>query len=411
MKHFKIIFVTISVLILSGCWDKVEVENVGYVTVIGLDKGNNGSIKVTFDIQNPQVGSSEIAKAENEPQSEVISFDAPDITSARDTANINVTRRLTFAHTKAIVIGEEFARTEKFYDVAGELLRGRELRGDALVVITKERAEEFMRENKPALETRKHKFYIFMGERWKETGVAPNSNVHRLLQRTEQDESLYLGIYGTARKSNETKYGKEDEYLPGEMDLKVENPIQMIGSAVFKNGKMIGSLTGNETRMALMLRKNFMLNGISASFQDPLDKEAAITVVEYKDKPPIIKINTSSDKPKIDVKVTVKIDVISIHSHIDYVEDLEKQDLLKQHIKKQLEERANKLVERTKNEFKAEPFVWGITARKNFWTYDDYVAYDWMNKYPNSDVNIEFDVSLVGFGKELKPSNVKKIRD
>ena len=47
------------------------------------------------------------------------------------------------------------------------------------------------------------------------------------------------------------------------------DPVQMIGSAVFKDGKMIGTLTGEETRITLFLRRKALGHTFVQSFPIP----------------------------------------------------------------------------------------------------------------------------------------------
>jgi Ger(x)C family germination protein len=404
------IFILMSGL-LSGCWDKIELEELGYVAAIGVDKGEGGNISVTFQIQNPQVGSSERAKAENEPAFKLITFEAADIISARDTASANVARRLDFSHANALILSEEFARSEDCYKHMGEMLRNREIRGEINLIVSRESASEFIRHNKPPMETRPMKFYDLISKRWHESGITPSSTLHGFMQRTEQDLSLYLAIYATTKKDVEKKLDLEDEYIAGEIKMESDNPVQLIGSAVFRNGKMIGTINGEETRFSMMFRQGEEFSGIMAVLNDPIEKNKKITARLYKQKQPKIKMDLKGDRPKIEVTVFVEYETVLIPSHIDYVENLENQKLLKTAIKNMVEGKAQKLIEKTQTEFEGEPFIWGSTVRKKFLKYDDFAKYEWMNKYSSAEVKINYDIKLRGFGKELRPSDLNKIED
>ena len=58
MRKLKFISILIMVLFLSGCWDRMEIEDIGYVAVIGIDDGDFDNLRITFQITNPQVGTS-----------------------------------------------------------------------------------------------------------------------------------------------------------------------------------------------------------------------------------------------------------------------------------------------------------------------------------------------------------------
>ncbi|WP_018247436.1 Ger(x)C family spore germination C-terminal domain-containing protein [Orenia marismortui] len=124
-----------------------------------------------------------------------------------------------------------------------------------------------------------------------------------------------------------------------------------------------------------------------------------------------IEMDLSTDTPKVDVIVPVKFEILSIASGIDYIENLEKQKILKDSIASSLEDKAMRLVNRTQQEFKGDPFQWYLIARKEFWTLDEYIKYNWMKSYPRAEVNIRFDIKTVNFGRQFRPFKKEEIKD
>lgn len=104
-------------MLLTGRWDQLELEEQAYVVVMGLDKGASGMVDVTFQIANPQVGSTDKGSAQNEPPSDTVTFSTPDILSAKDIANSIVTRTISFSHLRTIIVGEELAKSSFFHHV------------------------------------------------------------------------------------------------------------------------------------------------------------------------------------------------------------------------------------------------------------------------------------------------------
>jgi spore germination protein KC len=411
MRRIMMAINIIIMLVFTGCWDKNELEELGYVAAIGVDLREDRRMVVTYQIQNPQVGSSVRAEAQNEKESSIITLDAADILSARETSGANISRKIDFSQANILILGEEFAKSETCFENLSELLREREIKSDISIVVCREKAAEFIRNNRPSLETRPMKFYDLMARRWKETGLAPPADLHMLTQKTERDKGLFLAIYATAKESYKKELREEDQYLPGEVPLKSTNPTQIIGSAVFKEGKMFSNLTGEETRIVLNLRPEARFSGINVTYKDPLDEKYRISARLYKVKSPQLKIDISDEKPKIDVKLELEIRITNIPSHIDYVEDLEKQKVLKRSIEEDIKEETNSLIEKTQRELKAEPFNWRPIAASKFWTYEDLKKYDWMGKYSEAEINFDVEVKLKDFGKELKPSSLERIRD
>ena len=77
MMKKQTVFVSCFFLLLTGCWDKVEIEDLAYVIAIGLDKTEGENLVITYQIAIPEGG-------EGDTESEIISIQAPDFLSARD---------------------------------------------------------------------------------------------------------------------------------------------------------------------------------------------------------------------------------------------------------------------------------------------------------------------------------------
>jgi Ger(x)C family germination protein len=406
IRRFLVILIIIfTASFLLGCWDKIELEEQGYVGVIGMDKGKGNKISITFQITNPQTGGIQQSQlgGESQGKSAIITFDAVGPLTARDISTITVARKIDLSHAKAIVIGEEFARSEDFFHVLEATLRDKQLRLSTTIIVSREKASEFIRNNKPLLDDKGQKFYEFMSTRWKDTALVPLSDLNRFMQRTETNESLFLSIYGSTRQYAEKNGENEADYLPGQLKIESKNDVELIGSAVFKKGKMIGKITGDETRLNELLREKPEFESMLISFPDPIDKKYRIEGRLTKRKRTKISLDISGNRPRIYVYVPISIEILSIPSFIDYVENKKMQSLLKKSIEKYMLEKSMALINKTQTEFKGEPFMWELVVRRKFLNYDDYKSYGWMDKYADADVYISYDVSLIGFGKQLAP--------
>lgn len=406
-----IMFIFFLVVILTGCWDKKEIEERAFIAAIGIDNGNKENLSVTLLIANPQVGTSDIARAENEPASEIITFETPDIASVKELANVTVTREITYSHVRVIIIGEEFAKSDEFLPLSDYLMRDRELRREADLIVSKEKAADFIRGNDAKLETRAHKHYELMATRWQETGLSPFATFDHYIERIITDESLFLAVYGTTETLDSKLAGKEDNYTAGQVDKYGGNPLQMIGSAVIKEGKMIGTLTGEETRLSLILRPKIKMDSYIVNYPDPLKRGHDVTVRLIKHRENKYKMDLFKETPELKVTIPIDVEIIGIPSGIDYVTDLEKQELFKESVKEKMHKKAMALVKKTQDEFEGEPFLWGSIARKEFATTKEFDQFDWMKMYPYINIQIDYEVTFVDSGRLLKPYDLDKIRD
>lgn len=401
----------LSLFLLTGCWDKIELEEQAFVVVVGLDKGENGMLDVTYQIANPQVGSTDRSKAEKEKAFEIVTLSAPNLTVATQITNVSVSRNVTLSHVKALIVGEELAKDNMFLHISETITKERGLRENLLFLVSKEKASDFIKHHKTPFETRPHKFYDLMGQRWKETGFVPLSTYQMYLKNTQHDAGAFLAIYSTAKNRKQQAKKEEDENVAGEVKIRSGSHTQSIGSVVFKNGKAIGKLTGEETRLALMLQQDSDVKEWTTSFTDPIQTKETIgtrIIIEKKAK---INVNTKKSSPVITATVPVKVDIVSVPSLINYSTDQEHGEKLKSHIEKELEKKTDNIVKQSQEKLKVDIFEFYYLARRTFLTMKQYERYNWMKSYPNATVNIDYEVELYQFGEQVLPTNRQKVRD
>lgn len=408
MKRYTLIMLVFIIpLTMTGCWDRVELEEEAYVISVGIDKAkdNENMFSITYRIADTE-GASQVQnggqRRSGEDTSEIITLSAPEFLTGRDLITASVARRLNFSHVRVLVIGESLATTPDVYRAIMSTLRDREFRRYAYVMVSRESAEDFIRSNKPRLEKEPHKFYDYISRRWLEVGLVPIPTVSNYVERFEMKSSLFLGAYCTTVDRGRHEFGYESDYLPGEIDKRGGNPAQIIGSSVFKESKMIGSLTGEETRLAMLMSPDSKADQMFITFPDPFIPEKRLSARMIKQGNVKIKADISGEIPKIEAKVAVQLKLLSIPSRVNYTDNEDNRDKLKEHFAKYMEEKSMLLVKRTKEEFEGEPFQWSLAVRRKFWTLEEFLKYDWMKKYPKAKVSIKYDVKIIGTGKLLK---------
>jgi spore germination protein KC len=415
----RLLGILILVCLLTGCWDRKELEQMSYATAIGLDipEGVNlnekQAVDVTFQFSNPKLNIRGATGQVDKGEKNIITLTAPDFITAKNLANSFVTRQISFSHAKTIVVSEELAKSDMFLRFIGTALKEREVRRETSIIVSEGKAAEFIRKNKPEMMIRPHKYYQFIIDRSVETGLVPEATINRLFAITDGDADLFLAISGSVSEKREgSSFQEEDQYFAGSVPKKGGNPVQLIGSAVFKEGKMIGKLTGEETRATLLLDNTSRIEDMFVSFNDPVEKKYKVAVRVKKKTATDIKIKLRKGPPKINVKVPLEIELLSVPSMVDYAGDMKKQMILKKWIEKEIENNMVPLVEKTQKEYKSEPFYWSLAVRPLFSTTKAYEEWDWTNKnYPFADITIDVQVDIIGFGKQLKESEMEKVKD
>jgi len=399
------LFMMSSLLLLSGCWDYKELDDMAYVVVIGLDKAEKDEhlIKVSYVFSNPQVGTSTIADvAKNEKSNESITLEAPNIVTAKDLSNIFVSRRIDFTHLRLLVVGEEFARTEEAKKHISQLARDSEVRSNIFIMVTKEPAYKFIRENKPIFETRIHRYVSAITLIVKKTGLTPNSLYLDYASNISEPYSTMLSAYSTT-KVNETSKNIGAKNIAGDYAKQGGDSAEILGAAVIKQGVMIGKLTGNEVRLANLVSAS-LVEDINRSFPDPKKENEFISLklrknTEIKNK---VKINLTKEFPEINVTVPLQLEVLSSPSSTNYITNKQNRLLLSKHIKQELEKETSDLIAKSQNKY-GDIFGFHYNARTQFLKYKDWIDYNWEEKYKHAKISISYVCTCKNFGKVIAP--------
>ncbi|KAA0549921.1 Ger(x)C family spore germination protein [Bacillus sp. BGMRC 2118] len=115
MKKLKIGFIScISLMLLTGCWDRMEVNDVAFVTATGFDKVDENAFQISVQIPLPSAmggaGSSGGGGGTSGGPSYIDSEIGRNVREANDNLQSRLSRQLFFGHRRVLVFGEEMAR-------------------------------------------------------------------------------------------------------------------------------------------------------------------------------------------------------------------------------------------------------------------------------------------------------------
>ncbi|MGV3464508.1 MAG: Ger(x)C family spore germination protein [Heyndrickxia sp.] len=134
----------ICTVLISGCWGKKELTDIAFIIAIGLDKAEDGDYIASFQIVNPGNVASAQPGSQGLPVA-VYKTKGKDLVSMAKLGSKRVSRRLYFAHTNLVVIGEKLAR-EGMLDLFDALERDKDFRITTSVVIARNgTAEDLLR--------------------------------------------------------------------------------------------------------------------------------------------------------------------------------------------------------------------------------------------------------------------------
>ncbi|MGI5920319.1 MAG: Ger(x)C family spore germination protein [Syntrophomonadaceae bacterium] len=225
-----VLLILLLVISQAGCWDADEINELGFVLCVALDRSGN-EYKVTTQIAKPETYSKTPSGGSQPKQQQpfwVISATGKTIFEAiRNLANISP-RRIFWAHIKVIIIGEELAR-HNIHDVLDFFSRNPELRLRTLIAVTPGEAGKLLdiipiMEKDPATDL----------ERIIENRNLSGKGYRIMLKNFLED---YLEPNGNPVASRVILCKSEGTPV-----------IKLNGAAVFRKNKMVGWLNEKETR-------------------------------------------------------------------------------------------------------------------------------------------------------------------
>ncbi|MEC0128802.1 Ger(x)C family spore germination protein [Paenibacillus pabuli] len=121
--------------LLTGCWDRQELNELGIMLGLGVDKDGE-MIKVTAQVVVPNEVSSKSGGGKGTPVTQY-QASAPTLFEAMQKLTQSSPRRIFMAHIRVMVIGEEYARKVGIYDVTEALMREPTVRPDYYVMVAR----------------------------------------------------------------------------------------------------------------------------------------------------------------------------------------------------------------------------------------------------------------------------------
>lgn len=399
-------------LLLSGCGSHYEPDALSYVLLIGIDEGTQNTLRVSFMIANPKElaggsGAQSGTGGGNEIKgtaSPVATVESPSLYAAMNMVNTFVGRKISLMHAKGIIFSEKMARDGSMALFIPALTQYRETRGTAFLAVTKDKPEKILQEMKPLLEANPAKYIELLAATSQYTGFIPSIQLQEFYNESKVEGIAPVSILFASSKHKLSEDGKgnfrrEGAYVAGQMSKKGGVALEAMGAAVFRDGVMVGELTGDETTLQAMLRGKFK-RGIF-SMEDPLKPKNILSMDVVSARKPKIKVSLTNQGAVIDVKISLEGNLLGATSTIDYA--LPKyRPILEKAFADMIQKQAEDLVIKTQQEYKADILGFGTKARHLVLTQKQWQNLKWRELYEQAEVNVEVDYKLRRTGNLLR---------
>ncbi|WP_372630682.1 Ger(x)C family spore germination protein [Cohnella sp.] len=320
MKAVKAGICLMAIMLISGCWGQINFDQLTVVSAIGLDPDKNGMVRVTVQLSNPTLPVA--AGGGSQQRRPFVNYDAVGITiqEAIERIQHQAKKSLFFPQTKIVLIGERLARRglddhlDYFWREMNQNLNSYVLVSRMPARLALDTAMEL--EAVPADEWRK-----YLEGDWKrplQVDIQMYQFLPRLNQIGHQAVSPGIGPFNKSGKSEIMEIGD---------------------TAVFKNDRMVGWLSGEESQIV-----NWLTDAShSGSIHTDLAKEESVSFSLHSIRAQVTPVLRNG---QLSMKVRVKgeAEVLTATVPLHYIlENAMLRDVLNQQLESAVEETIDKV--------------------------------------------------------------------
>jgi len=418
-KHLAI-FIMIAIIcpLMTSCFDAKEVDDLGFVIALGLDRGKTNELMMTLQIAKPMASNNGGGGGkEDELPYATFSVEAPTMVSGLNMINTFASKQITLSHIKVVVFSSELAR-DGLGPYLHALIRGREFRPNMPIVVARNTAEEYLQSVDPKLVLNAAKYYELVYQSYRYTGLIPKVEFHDFYLAAESMCRNPVAILGDASKfesaeefdienSTYLEHGRsaplEGDFLAGDIPAVGGARAENIGIAVFDGDRMVGELDGTDTTYHLLCTGDFVHS--YWTIPDPLSEGDYVLFDVKQSRRPQHRVEIVDGKPVIHVTLNLEGDLVSVQSGIDY-ESGERSLLLESAMESYVKKEVSGYLDKTIREFKSDICGFGAQARGLFLTWAEWEAYQWNKRYKDATytVNANFKIRRPGLILRSKSS-------
>ncbi|WP_313894931.1 Ger(x)C family spore germination protein [Psychrobacillus sp.] len=379
MKKHIIVLLILS-LLLTGCWDSRELNEIAITLAIGIDKVED-EYQITVQVVVP----SEVSIKTGTGRSTVTLFQANGNTvyEAFRKMTKDSPRKIYPGHLRMLVLGEELA-LEGIGDSLDLFARDWEFRSDFYVVVAKNRtAAEILNitttlENIPA--NKMFEALKTSDESWSATrGI----KLHELIAdiSSEGKEAVLTGILAMGNQEIGASKQNVETITPSAR-------IQYGQLAIFKKDKLVGWLSERESR-----GYNDIINSVKTTVMPIACPKKGTLTIEVTDLNSVIKSKVINENPEVDVNIRVKGNIGEVECQIN-LSELKTIHELEKIYENELKEIVNETIDNLQNKYKSDIFGFGEAIHRSNPKEWKRIKKQWDSEFPDLEVNVEVDMQI-----------------
>lgn len=414
-RFIAVMLVFIIAMLLTGCFDQREVDELAYPMAMGLDIGEANKLRLTLQLAAPLSisaggggGGGGGEKGGGGELTSIVTVDTPSIYSGINLINNIISKEITMSHAQVVLVSRRLAE-KGISEYLHAIQRGREFRPDIFVMVSIEPPDEYFRNVKPKLETSPEKYYeLMLGKNF--TSFYPSTRWHEFYYKCESETAQPVAILtglskyssidqlkNSGNNKNDGEIRLEGQYQAGNMPIISDQKNEMMGAAVFKKGKMVGMLNGKESECQQMITGDFKYSYVT--IPDPYDKNLIIVMDVLQRKKPVIKADMVNGRAKVHISIDLEGDFTSIQSGRNYEDQPQ---IIEQAFEEIQEEEVLAFLKKTRDELDSDICGIGQYMIRKFPTWERWKEYKWFDQYKNTEFEVDVNMHIRRTGQMVK---------
>ncbi len=275
---------------LTGCWDRAELPEKGFVMGVAIDQTEEGKIALNTQIFKPSQGGIKSSAGTETTYLNVTTENDTVSKAIRDIPS-NLGRKAQWSHMSLIIIGEELARKQNINNVLEFFYRDHEPRLTLSIMIAEGRADQYLK-IKPLI------------------GNSTSQQIFRSAEATATDtgKTIFTNLLdmGLQLKSEVGNTLVPYIYFPD----KQPKVTQVAGVALIKKGMLVGRMEPKKVEALQIIMGKYINGMMDIPCQKIGNSDRKLDVVEVLDlhsrlQPTIISQNSMKVLVKIQMEVSI----------------------------------------------------------------------------------------------------------
>ncbi len=389
MKIIKLFLLGSLLFFFTGCYNYRELNQLAITSAIGIDKTEDG-YKVTVQVINTQKQGSGSNSSGEQPQFFVYENEGKTLQEAFRYLILESPRRLYVNHTVLLLMSEEVAR-DGILNVLDLFFRDSEFNKQFLTAVVKESSARDVLTILTPLETlnsKNLKDSILTDSKF--LGVAEEISLENFMDHYLNDKKD--GILPVIELIGNAEEGDKEDNLKQSAP---KNSLILSAMAVFKEDKMVGYLTEDESLITSYLKDKIHNTIITGSCED--GGNVAVEIVKSKTK---FDVGKDSNKLKISVESSGNINEITCQMDLTKNETIQK---LEEYFEDQLKDQLFKTISSVHEQFNSDIFAFEDMFYKknpsNYYKLKEEYKEEFLK---NIDYEIEVKINLLAKGNIIE---------